>query len=564
MTPNYFGRVGGAESGNNDNAKNPVGTASGRFQFLDSTYLGLARKLYPGVPDAQLMAQKNNPDVQRNVMQAYTDDSSKHLTANGFDANDGNLYLAHFFGAKGATDVLKADPNTPVRSIIGDKAIEANPFLANFTAGDAVKWTQAKMNGSPAPGGSMNTQPQGQQQPQNTDYKDSVLQGGPMALFGMGQNGYDWGNSLIGAGSAIAGINSPQQAAAIAQLKTDPGKDIASQYDTNTGTWYHYNKRTGQTTNQQDPNFLQNRIATAAALEKAKSDNRGPLEKTVENFNKNRQLLDSNQDLTDDLISLREYLDQHPEAGGWMNRYKSLGTSAINGSGLFSDDFKKKLAENGLYSTPEQSEFFGKLERVQQRLIANEQLKQKGTQTEGDAIRYGKASFDSMTKLDGDALKHALDDKIKGNLTDYSTTYGAYKGTADRYAGDTRFSGDNAMVEKYAAKNDDYSKRLKQIEADIANRKAAPPAAAPGTPGATDTRPPLGSIPGAPGSAPAAPQQPPQAPQPSAVVPGTVRRVPAIPEGTSLIGPTTLPNGKPGFKKADGTLYDSAGRPYQQ
>lgn len=140
----YLASTRARESGGNDAAKNPNSSASGRYQFIDSTFLSYARRLYPGLSDAQLMAMKNDPAVQDRIMSEFTSDNSNTLRSAGFDVNDRNLYLSHFLGPQGAVRVLRADPKSPITTAVDGSAISANPFLNGMTVGDLLTWAETK------------------------------------------------------------------------------------------------------------------------------------------------------------------------------------------------------------------------------------------------------------------------------------------------------------------------------------------------------------------------------------------------------------------------------------
>ncbi|WP_165359621.1 hypothetical protein [Lichenibacterium minor] len=140
----YFGRLGHIESGNSDTVSNKASGATGRYQFIGSTWNRLAQQ-YPELgltPDG-----RTDPAQQQRAIQAFTNDNGSALGRSGFQATPGNLYLAHFAGAGGATAALKADPNTPVEQVLGGAAVRANPFLHGKTAGDLVGWANGKMAG---------------------------------------------------------------------------------------------------------------------------------------------------------------------------------------------------------------------------------------------------------------------------------------------------------------------------------------------------------------------------------------------------------------------------------
>lgn len=140
----------GAESGGNADARNPNSSASGLGQFIDATWLAMLTKHRPdiqGSPD-QLLALKSDPQLSREMTEAYAADNGKILTGAGYEASPGNTYLAHFAGPQGAVKVLSADPTAPVSDILGAAAVKANPFLQGMTAADLQAWAARKMGGT--------------------------------------------------------------------------------------------------------------------------------------------------------------------------------------------------------------------------------------------------------------------------------------------------------------------------------------------------------------------------------------------------------------------------------
>ena len=172
----------GAESGGNPNAQNPNSSAGGLGQFIDATWLAMLAKHRPdlqGSPD-QLLALKSDPQLSREMTEAYAADNGKILTGAGYEASPGNTYLAHFAGPQGAVKVLSADPNAPVSAILGEAAIKANPFLQGMTAADLQAWAARKMGVASQP-----TQPQNAQTspagPANSTPAQSIPQQAPSA-----------------------------------------------------------------------------------------------------------------------------------------------------------------------------------------------------------------------------------------------------------------------------------------------------------------------------------------------------------------------------------------------
>lgn len=145
----------GAESGGNPNAKNPNSSATGLGQFIASTWLDtLSRErpdLVAGKSRDEILALRNDPDLSRQMTEAYAAQNGKIISNAGFEANPGNIYLAHFAGPQGAVKVLSADPNAPVEAVLGPQAVAANPFLKGMTAAGLQAWAAKKMGGAPQP-----------------------------------------------------------------------------------------------------------------------------------------------------------------------------------------------------------------------------------------------------------------------------------------------------------------------------------------------------------------------------------------------------------------------------
>ncbi len=145
----------GAESGGNPNATNPNSSAAGPGQFIDSTWLSTLKAARPdlaqGQSDEALLALKTDPQLSRQMTEAYAQQNQTVLAKAGVPVNDGTTYLAHFAGPQGAVKVLQADPGTSVADILGPGVVKANPFLANMSAADLQAWASRKMGSAPAP-----------------------------------------------------------------------------------------------------------------------------------------------------------------------------------------------------------------------------------------------------------------------------------------------------------------------------------------------------------------------------------------------------------------------------
>lgn len=150
---NLVDRIVGVESGGNANAKNPLSSATGAGQFIESTWLTMFKKYFPdraaSLSDAMILELRKNADLSRQMVELYAQENAAFLQRLGVKLNDGNLYLAHFLGPQGAADLLRAAPSTPVEQILGAGQINANrSILQGKTAGQVSTWAQNKMGGS--------------------------------------------------------------------------------------------------------------------------------------------------------------------------------------------------------------------------------------------------------------------------------------------------------------------------------------------------------------------------------------------------------------------------------
>jgi hypothetical protein len=148
-------RIGIVESDGNNAARNPNSSAVGIYQFLSGTWVKLYKSRYGdgGLTDAQIAAKRRDPRLQEILMDDLMTINERSLQKAGHAADAGNMYLAHFAGPNGANKLLAADPNASARSVLGDRAVEANAFLQNMTAADVIQWAHRKMTGKGAPRG---------------------------------------------------------------------------------------------------------------------------------------------------------------------------------------------------------------------------------------------------------------------------------------------------------------------------------------------------------------------------------------------------------------------------
>ncbi len=151
----YLLRTAQRESGLESGAKASTSSASGLFQFIDQTWLGMvarhgdkhgletesaaitqtAQGRYeiadPAAREA-ILALRFDPAVASVMAAEYTRESADRLESRlGRAPSEGELYVAHFLGANGAARLIEAgeaDPNTSAATLF-PRAAEANTAI---------------------------------------------------------------------------------------------------------------------------------------------------------------------------------------------------------------------------------------------------------------------------------------------------------------------------------------------------------------------------------------------------------------------------------------------------
>jgi hypothetical protein len=138
--------------------QNPRSSAQGDFQFRDPTFIDQFRRNFPdqaqGRSDQDILALRGTtlPDgrrVEEVLGPAYMQQNARSLTQGGFSPTGQNVYLAHHFGATGAQNLLRADPNLPVDRVLTEQVLSANPFLRGATVGQVIEWAGNAMDRGP-------------------------------------------------------------------------------------------------------------------------------------------------------------------------------------------------------------------------------------------------------------------------------------------------------------------------------------------------------------------------------------------------------------------------------
>ena len=150
-SPSYASRMMGVESGGRANAQNPMSSAGGGGQFIDSTWLGLLPQVRPdlaqGRTPQQQLALRGDLGVSTQMVNGYAQQNAPKLAAAGLPVNDTTLALAHRFGPDMAIQVASAPPGTPIDRIVGPQVMAVNPDLRGQTVGGIAGFYAQRVGG---------------------------------------------------------------------------------------------------------------------------------------------------------------------------------------------------------------------------------------------------------------------------------------------------------------------------------------------------------------------------------------------------------------------------------
>lgn len=148
--------ISAESSGNLEKANQPNKTSSalGLGQFINATWLDMIKRhrqdLAKGKSDAEILELRKDGDLSKEMTAKYAAENEARLRRAGVPVTPTSTYLMHFAGPGGGVKLMKADPNTPVESILNNDAIQANPFLRGKTASWVIAWAEKKMENAAA------------------------------------------------------------------------------------------------------------------------------------------------------------------------------------------------------------------------------------------------------------------------------------------------------------------------------------------------------------------------------------------------------------------------------
>ncbi len=140
------------ESAGRADARNPMSTATGLGQFINSTWLRMMRTYRPdlvqSLSQAELLALRTNPELSREMVANLARENEAFLRSKGHQITAGRLYLAHFLGPQGAHTALRSSPDATVLAVMGAAVVNANSFLKGWSVSQMTAWADRKMSGA--------------------------------------------------------------------------------------------------------------------------------------------------------------------------------------------------------------------------------------------------------------------------------------------------------------------------------------------------------------------------------------------------------------------------------
>lgn len=143
-------RIIGAESNGVANARNPLSSATGVGQFIESTWLDLFRRYLPeraeSLTRSQILALRTDPQLSRQFVDLYLRELAQQLQAGNLPVTETNLSLSYFLGAGGASTLLRSAPGTLANDVLPENVIAANRgVLDGRTREEVLAWAARRV-----------------------------------------------------------------------------------------------------------------------------------------------------------------------------------------------------------------------------------------------------------------------------------------------------------------------------------------------------------------------------------------------------------------------------------
>ena len=124
--------------------KNPESSASGKYQFIKSTFEGV-KKNNPGLPNLSFDEFKNNPDAQELYQNALLNENTQSLKRHGLEVTPTNQYIMHWAGAPKGSALLQANDDDQLKYYLSDEILRKNSLNPDTSVGDFRRTIDDKM-----------------------------------------------------------------------------------------------------------------------------------------------------------------------------------------------------------------------------------------------------------------------------------------------------------------------------------------------------------------------------------------------------------------------------------
>lgn len=143
----YYTTLAQVESSGDPNAEAESSSASGLYQFIESTWKGLVEEM--GVN--YTLDDRFDPEKSRKVVEYFTNQNARYLRQKlGREPNEAELYIAHFGGMGTAGKLADLSADSDIREMFSDSAIKANKAVFEKNKIENVKqfydWAASKFN----------------------------------------------------------------------------------------------------------------------------------------------------------------------------------------------------------------------------------------------------------------------------------------------------------------------------------------------------------------------------------------------------------------------------------
>ena len=132
------------ESNGNYKAKNPLSSASGKYEFTQSNFEGV-KKNNPDLPNLSFEEFKNNPDAQELYQKAYLNENTQSLKRNGLEVTPTNQYIMHWAGAPKGSALLQANDDDQLKHYLSDEILRKNRLNPDTSVGEFRRTIDDKM-----------------------------------------------------------------------------------------------------------------------------------------------------------------------------------------------------------------------------------------------------------------------------------------------------------------------------------------------------------------------------------------------------------------------------------